>query len=105
MVDVFRLKPIKTDHPSWGSSCIERNIEWVKLWAYSEDDARYKVARATDVPDCQLPRKPSQGKYAKILFWESPWELPELTSCDLDTSDPKPGIDILLSDGRKLPFK
>ena len=104
-MQVFCLKPIKADHESWPASCIGSNIGWATLLASSDDDARYKMARATDVPESELPRKPSKGKYAKIIYWESPWELSDVTSCELDTSKQKLGLNILLSDGRELPLK
>lgn len=103
-MQVFCLRPIKTDHASWPASCVGAEIEWVKLWASDEHDARYKLARATDVPELQLPTKPAK-KYEKKIPWPSPWELDDVTSCDLDISEPKPGLDILLSDRRRLPLK
>jgi len=57
-MNVFCLKPIKPDHESWPASRVDSKIEWVKVWDSSEDDARYKVARATDVPDSELPKSP-----------------------------------------------
>jgi hypothetical protein len=101
-MNVFCLKPIKPDHESWPASRVGSKIEWVKIWASSEDDARYKVARATDVPESELPQKPAKHKYAKISYWPSPWELDYVTSCNVDTSKPLPGNHILLSDCRTL---
>lgn len=103
MVDVFCLKPIKADHESWPRSCVESRIEWVKVWAYNSDEARYKVSNATDVSE--IPKKPAKHRYDKIIYVESPWMLSDVTSCELDRSDPRPGNYILLSDGRQLPFK
>jgi hypothetical protein len=104
-MSVYCLKPIKPDHASWPASRIGSEIEWVTIRASDCDEARYKVGRATDVPESELPRKPTNQKYGKTPHWESPWELQAITSCELDTSGSKPGDDILLSDGRRLPRK
>jgi len=102
---VYCLKPIKTDHASWPASCIGSEIEWAKVWASDCDEARSKVARATDVPELELPRKPANHKYGNTPHWESPWEIQDVTLCELDTSGSKPGDDILLPGGRRLPRK
>lgn len=105
MVDVFCLKPIKTDHESWPGSRVGSGIKWAKVWAGDSNEARYKMRRATDVRESKLPKKAVKRKYDKIRYEQSPWELPDVTSCELDLSEPKPGHHILLSDGRQLPLK
>jgi hypothetical protein len=102
-MQVYRLKPIDPNHPSWPASCVGSDIEWVKVWASDCEEARSKVARATDAPESEWPTKPAKHRYAKKCYYESPWELREVTSCELDTSPPKPRDDILLSDERPLP--
>jgi hypothetical protein len=103
MPDVFCLRPIKPDYEGWAGSCVASEIDWVKVWAENRDAARYKVARATDLP--HLAKKSVIEKYGKIEFWESPWECPDVTSCEPDDSEPRPGHGVLLSDGRRLPPK
>jgi hypothetical protein len=109
---VFCLRPIKPDHESWPASCVRSEIEWAKVWASNSEEARRRVARATDVQESELPTKAAKDnqKFAKKRYWDSPWEIPEVTSCELDMSGRKPGdhvlLDhVLLSDGRELPLK
>jgi hypothetical protein len=105
-MQVYCLKPIDPGHASWPASCVGSGIEWVKVLASDCDEARCKVARTTDVPESEWPTKPAK-RYAKKCYYKSPWELPEVTSCELHTSGSKLRDDgvLLLSDGRRLPRK
>ena len=104
---VYCLKPIKTDHPSWPASCVGSDIEWVQVLASDCDEVRSKVARTTEFPDSELPQKPTNQKYGKTPPWENPWDIQDITSCELDTTGSKLRDDgvLLLSDGRRLPRK
>ncbi|HLY05272.1 MAG TPA: hypothetical protein VKR31_05940 [Rhizomicrobium sp.] len=83
---VYRLQPILPDHPSWETSSHWFGPLWVE--ADSEIEAREKVRAATDMG---------------ISTGESPWDLPEVTSCVPDNSrrlDPDAGV--MRQDGQYL---
>ena len=100
MVMIYRLTPIDPKHESWRRSSVTG--QYVRLWAHCCTDARMKAARATDNHfvdlDRQLPR------FAKIEYQKSPWELPEVTSCEEDPGEAAPANDILTPTGARLPI-
>lgn len=99
MVMIYRLTPIDPKHESWRRSSVTG--QYVRLWAHDCTDARSKAARATDnlYVDYQAPRS------GKILECQkSPWELPEVTSCEEDPGEPAPANDILTQNGATMPI-
>lgn len=95
--------PKDLNHETRQCSCVGSEIEWAKLWAESQDDARWRVARATDVS--AVPKEQGKGKYHKLVDLASPWELPDVTFCEPDRSDSPLGDGIIFSNGIHLPFK
>jgi hypothetical protein len=73
----------------------------VRLWAHDCTNARIKAARVTD--NLYLDSQASRfGE--KIEFQKSPWELPEVTSCEEDPGEPVPPNDFLTQDGMTMPI-
>jgi hypothetical protein len=94
----FCLKPIKPNHESWEVSTIRGQA--VRVLALNANLARDKVANAT-----RIPVAVARPKYAKIELPKSPWELPDVTSCEPDASRPPPADHVLTDDGTLLPCK
>jgi hypothetical protein len=76
----------------------------MRVLAYDCTEARSKAATATE--KLEGSEFQSKGRYAKIVPQQSPWELPDVTSCELDASAaPKPAINhIVTEDGTQLPI-
>jgi hypothetical protein len=84
MVAAYRLMPINSDHESWKRSKIKPQA--VTFFAYDCVDARLKVAAMTtenvEGAECLSPKE----RHAQIASPKSPWELPDVTSCELHDS-------------------
>jgi hypothetical protein len=101
MAECFRLTPINRNHESWARSSVKSDIRWIKIIAYDCGDARYKATRITDV--MEIPIRPRTGKYQPMIPIPSPWELDDVTSCELDApGGENPGDGVLTSDGERL---
>src|SRR5271166_4133367 len=97
-MEAFCLKPIDAGHGSWDRSSVKSQIAWVRLLANDRTDARTKCAKATLVHIGQTPGP----RYTTITFPKSPWELPDVTSCEPDRSGCSlPADHILTADGRR----
>lgn len=100
MVMTYRLTPINLNHDSWQRS---KEKQAAKVLAYDCADARCKVARATEILGADL-HSPKE-RYAKLTYEKTPWELPDVTSCEPDNSGaPMPANHIVMEDGRRLPI-
>jgi len=99
MAMIYRLTPIDPKHESWRRSSVTG--EYVRLWALDCTDARIKAARATDNGFAEFRQSP---RFAKIEYQKSPWELPEVTSCEEDPGEHAPANDILTQTGARIPI-
>ena len=102
MVMTYRLTPVDLNHESWNRSTVKKQT--VRVLAYDCTDARSKTATATET--LEGGEFQSKGRYAPIVPQQSPWELPDVTSCELDASPAlKPAINhIVTEDGIQLPI-
>ena len=98
MVMIYRLRPINRKHESWERSEITAQI--VTLLAHDCDNARRRTARATTTGNMAVAEDPTV-RYSKLVPLKSPWELDDVTMCELDPDQTKgmPGNDIVLEDG------
>jgi hypothetical protein len=101
MVMIYRLTPIDPKHESWRLSSVTG--QYVRLWAHDCTDARIKAARATDTHYVESV-DPQTRRCAEIEHQKSPWELPEVTSCEEDPGEPAPPNDILTQNGATMPI-
>ena len=97
----YRLTPINLDHKSWRRSTIRKKIVWIL--AHDCEDARRRVRGAT----LQLEFGPDLGPHAPATQLQtSPWQLPEVTSCEADVAAPPPPPDQVISeDGTHWPVR
>lgn len=99
-MEVYRLSPKNPDHGSWERSVV-RN-QYVKVHAYNCTEARTKAAKATFQNGIEYT---SQQRYGPIVPPTSPWELSDVTSCEMDgTGDLMPANHIVTEDGECLPI-
>jgi len=102
MVMIYRLRPINREHESWERSVIAAQI--VTLLAHDCDNARRRTARATAGSNNTMVPEDPTVRFSKLVPLKSPWELDEVTVCELDPDQTKgmPGNDIVLEDGNHL---
>jgi len=100
MVMTYRLAPINLDHESWKRSKVKQTV---RVLAHDCTDARIKAAKAT-VQGIEF--QPLKGRrFAAPVPEKSPWELPDVTSCEPDGgSGPMPANDIVTEDGGQFPI-
>jgi hypothetical protein len=99
---IYCLTPINREHESWERSNIAAQV--VTLLAHDCDNARRRVARAAaPCIEIMVPEDPTV-RYSKLVLQKSPWELDDVTECQLDPDQTKavPGDDIELEDGSRL---
>lgn len=101
MVMTHRLTPINLNHDSWQRSMVKKQT--VRVLAQDCTDARTKAAKATKKLHGEF--QSLKGDYSKLDCPISPWELPDVTSCEPDDSPaPMPANHIVLEDGSQLPI-
>jgi hypothetical protein len=102
MVMTYRLTPINLNHESWTRSKVQKQT--VRVLAHNCTDARSKVATATETLEGnEFP--PRKERFAPIIPQKSPWELPDVTSCEpADSAAPMPANHIVTEDGSQLPI-
>jgi hypothetical protein len=102
MVMTYRLTPINLNHESWKRSKVKKQT--VRVLAHDCTDARSKAATATETLE-GIEFQPPKERYAPIVPPKSPWELPDVTSCEPDDSAaPMPANHIVTEDGSQLPI-
>ena len=102
MVMTYRLTPINLNHESWNRSKVKKQT--VRVLAYDCTDARTKAATATETLEGSEFQPPKE-RYALIVPQKSPWELPDVTSCEpADSAAPMPANHIVTEDGSQLPI-
>jgi hypothetical protein len=95
MPDAYCLAPKDANHDSWRFSLTRKAVYVI---AYDEAEARRLVGDSLYRTD----EVPKPGKWEKTVYPDSPWRLPEVTSCERDTSGlPRDGIHIVAEDGEK----
>src|SRR5271165_5583302 len=80
-MEVYRLTPKAPHHESWKRSTVTK--QFVKVRAYNCTEARTKAAKATEQTAMEFTPLPAH-RYAPIVLPQSPWELPDVTSCEVD---------------------
>jgi hypothetical protein len=101
VVMTYRLAPINLDHESWKRSKVKQTI---RVLAHDCTDARIKAAKATETLQ-GIEFQPPKGRFAPLVREKSPWELPDVTSCEPDGgSGPMPANDIVTEDGSQFPI-
>ena len=94
MVMTYRLTPINLDHQSWKRSKVKQTV---RVLAQDCADARSQAMLAT--LELEYQPDPNPGK-------PSPWKLPDVTSCEPDTSTPLPPPGQVVSeDGTHWPLR
>ena len=94
MVMTYRLTPINLDHQSWKRSKVKQTV---RVLAQDCADARSQAMLAT--LELEYQPDPNPGKF-------SPWKLPDVTSCEPDTStSPPPPGQVVSEDGTHWPLR
>ena len=102
MTTCFHLTPKNPQHESWQYSITRKSVSIV---ASAEIEARRRVANtlANEAANISLP---PTGRYQKIIWPVTPWELDDVTSCEEceSTAWPHPNY-VMADDGEKWPTK
>jgi hypothetical protein len=100
MPGCYYLKSKDVQHPSWANS-VTRSA--VRVFANDEAQARSIAAKTLQT---LMPgyKPPSQGKYEKIVLPPSPWEDPNVTSCE-EYSGTFDGRNVVADSGEKWEAK
>jgi hypothetical protein len=89
---IYRLAPTDLNHDAWERSKVTK--QGVRVLARDCADARFRAFSATAV----FEFKPVMNPYAKSALQTSPWQLPDVTSCETDASGQLPPPDVVVSD-------
>lgn len=81
MVDRYLLTPTDLRHESWQYSVTANPI---RLFASGEADARRLAGDSLRTGPEEIPV--GEGRYRKMMPPVTPWERPEVTSCQIDNS-------------------
>jgi hypothetical protein len=99
MTDRFRLSPIQ-EHPNWEYSITRKAVF---IFANDEPEARRRVANTLYNHEAV---QPPLARYQKITYAISPWEVDDVTSCEVDTSSTTGYMNyVWADDDEKWPIK